>query len=618
MLTLSKSDFKLARECPAKLTWRELRFPTTKDENPYLALLAEGGYMVEQLARLGFPEGVELRYDRKDPLTSWAATREALQRDGTWFEATLLAGRQLARVDILRRRGNHFDLFEVKSKSFDGDDVDSTRPSPFQSKKKGHEILAKWRPYLEDVTYQVHVLRRLFPDATVTPYLIIVDKTKTTTVDALPRLFDIRRGGAPGEKDLDVRFIGTPGSVDPAELLATIRITDVVDELFDEVRSFADEQEARYSGDGVRPVSVEVNYGCRECEFRDEDPSQSGFHQCWGKLAPTGPSILDLHKFGTTKHGEEKLADLMIRNGRLGLDEVDPAHLVKKDGSPTAASARQLVQIRHTLSNEPWYGEGLAGALARLTYPLHFIDFETSGLALPYHAGMRPYQTIGFQWSCHTIAAPGAEPVHREWINTVDLWPSLEFAETLRGAIGDTGSVLIWSKHERTILRHIHEQATARGLGTPELLAWLQRLGDQSTSPSRLVDLNALCLAEFFHPEMAGRTSIKWVLDALWGTDPVLRERFVEWMGDDAYEVSEGTGPYECLPTLEIDGTVLDVADGTGAMRAYQAMLYGAERNDPASRDGWRDLLRRYCKLDTLAMVLIWDHWVRAVEGQQA
>ena len=69
--------------------------------------------------------------------------------------------------------------------------------------------------------------------------------------------------------------------------------------------------------------------------------------------------------------------------------------------------------------------------------------------------------------------------------------------------------------------------------------------------------------------------------------------------------------PYEGLPTITIDGRVLDVADGIGAMQAYTAMLYGAERNDPAICAAWRELLLRYCKLDTMAMVLIWDYWRR-------
>jgi hypothetical protein len=54
------------------------------------------------------------------------------------------------------------------------------------------------------------------------------------------------------------------------------------------------------------------------------------------------------------------------------------------------------------------------------------------------------------------------------------------------------------------------------------------------------------------------------------------------------------------------------VAEGGGAVRAYEAMMYGLEREDPAARAAWRELLLRYCRLDTLAMVLIWEHWAAA------
>jgi hypothetical protein len=68
-------------------------------------MLAEGGYMVEQLARMMFPEGKELFYGR-DPVANAAATAAALAPDEvTLFEATLLSGKKLARVDILRKNG---------------------------------------------------------------------------------------------------------------------------------------------------------------------------------------------------------------------------------------------------------------------------------------------------------------------------------------------------------------------------------------------------------------------------------------------------------------------------------------------------------------------------------
>lgn len=615
MPTLSKSDFKLGNDCPAKLSWRELRYPTVLDDNPYLALLAEGGYMVEQLARLGFSTGVELPWDPSRPAEAWDASRQALTGgDGTWFEATLHNGRLLARVDILRRKGNHFDLFEVKSKSFDGDDLGEGPSGPFRTTRKPHGIRTTWLPYLEDVAFQVHVFRRCFPESTITPHLIVVDKSRTTTVDGLPAMFDIRRGNGGGVRDLEVRFIGDPATVKPEELLRSVRVTDEVDELLTTLGPEIDAMEARYGDDGVAHVPGPLGMHCRSCEFRvADDVVPNGFRECWGALASVEPSVLDLYQFGHTKVDGVKLGDLMIQNGRIGLDEVEPERLVKKDGQPTAHSPRQLIQINHTIKNQSWYGPGLAAALGNVQYPLHFIDFETSGLALPYHAGMRPYQSIGFQWSCHTLARRGADPVHCEWLNMVDLWPSLEFAETLREAIGDTGTVLIWSKYERTILRQTMEQLMARGGGSPGLIEWLEPLADKGNPHSRLLDQNDLCLKHYFHPRMAGRTSIKRVLDATWQDDATLRERFAAWMGSDAYVVPPGQGPYEGLPTLEIDGVELDVADGTGAMRAYQAMLYGAERHDPAIKAAWVELLRRYCKLDTLAMVLIWDHWVRNI-----
>lgn len=612
MKTFSKSDFKLARDCPAKLTWRERSYPDTTDSNAYLALLAEGGYMVEQLARLLFPEGVELEYDPRRATEAWEVTRTALAAgDGTWFEATLLAGRQLARVDILRRRGNRFDLFEVKSKSFSDETADGPM-GPFRQKRSPHAILAPWRPYLEDVAFQVHVLKRCFPDAEVHPHLIIVNKAARASVEAMPRLFEIRRGNGEDQKDLDIRFVGDPSTIDPGELLATIDVDDEVDELIGDVQRFADAQEVRYGADGVAHEAGTLGMHCGKCEYRvNATEPLNGFRECWGRLTPTEPSILELYRFGQTKHDGEKLGDVMIANGRVGLDDVDPRHLVKADGSPTAYSARQLVQIEHTRRRAPWVDAGLRAALASVEYPLHFIDFETSAMAIPYHAGMHPYQSVGFQWSCHTVASPGADPVHTEWLNTIDLWPAPDFIASLCATLGNRGTVVMWSPYERTIMRQQRDQLVTYGRATPDLLEWLAPFAEKDHADTRLLDQHKLCERHYFHPEMQGRTSIKWVLDAIWQDDPAVRAQFRAWMGADAFDVPDGLGPYEAMPSVVIGETTLDVADGTGAMRAYQAMLYG----DPTDRERhgahWAELLRRYCKLDTLAMVLIWEHWRR-------
>ena len=140
--TLSKSDFKLARSCVTKLYYKERRYPQNSEDNPYLAMLAEGGYMVEQLAKVMFPDGIAVEYDRADPEGSAAKTTELLQRDHvTLFEATLLKEGKLARVDILRKSGSRFELIEVKSVSFDSDASRDFPAGPFRGKRAPHTSL---------------------------------------------------------------------------------------------------------------------------------------------------------------------------------------------------------------------------------------------------------------------------------------------------------------------------------------------------------------------------------------------------------------------------------------------------------------------------------------------
>jgi len=55
------------------------------------------------------------------------------------------------------------------------------------------------------------------------------------------------------------------------------------------------------------------------------------------------------------------------------------------------------------------------------------------------------------------------------------------------------------------------------------------------------------------------------------------------------------------------------VAEGTEAMKAYYEIMYGDYRDNPKVQANWRDLLLSYCELDTMAMVIIWTYWKKAV-----
>ena len=608
--TLSKSDFTLARTCGAKLYFRENGYPDTRAYDPYLQLLADGGYMVEALACASRPDGIVL--DGWNIAENAERTRELLKRDDvTLFQATLMSGRRMARADIIEKRGSVVRLLDVKAKSFDGQEhlqrLRSTGVGVFRAKIGSHAILTDWVPKFEDLAYQTILLERMLPGVQVQPFLILVDKTKRSTIDDVPSLFElVRHERDDGTTRLHtVRFVGSPADLAKLDLLTEV---DATTEVAD-VREAVDTEAARFESLLDEPFDLRLakrGAQCEECEFHtDGPPEQSGFVRCWGDLAAVKPHALELASIGTVKDANGvPVIETLVSAGKASLFDIPEDRLVKKDGTIGPQAVRQLRQIHQTRSGERWIGPKLAPNLATLRYPLHFIDFEASRMALPYHAGMRPYGQIAFQWSCHTVDAPGAAPRHREWLNDRQEWPNMTFARTLRETIGDSDAVLTWSPFEKAQLKEIVREHGTFVEHDDDLVSWVDGLVG-----GRFFDLHKCASNDFYHPGMKGKTSIKVVLDAIWKSDPVARQQFIAWTG---IAVSESEDPYAALPPLTIAGVEQDVREGTGAIRAYEAMMYGDERNDPVAREQWRALLLQYCKLDTLSMVLVYAYWRRA------
>src|SRR5438045_1242625 len=270
--TLAKSYFKATSSCQTKLFYCELAYPNTKEDHAYLRMLAEGGYMVETLAKLHYPGGVALEYGA-DPLAGAAATRELLKKESvTVFEATLLAGHRLARADILEKRGNEFRLVEVKAKSFDSKEnaarLAKGQPNVFRGKRTSFAISAGWREYLEDVAFQVGVLSAMIPGAVVRPFLCLVDKAATTGIDGLPNWFKIERRESRDGKGRAHRAVFT-GDFERARqdrCVVELDVSSEVAELRAEVEAEASRFEASLSGD-LRKLPARIGFACRDCEY---------------------------------------------------------------------------------------------------------------------------------------------------------------------------------------------------------------------------------------------------------------------------------------------------------------------------------------------------------------
>jgi hypothetical protein len=391
---LSKSDFKVARTRPTKLYYKKLAYPSTQDDDEYLRFLADGGYMVETVAKLLHSEGVEIGFDM-GPEHSASETMRALQMENvTLFEATLLSGIKLARVDILRKRGNQFDLIEVKSKSVNG-----TQGPAFFRTKKG-QIITDWIPYLEDVAYQTLLLRELFPNAAITPFLQLVDRSQTTDIDCIFSQFELnRRQASSGQKFVrpQVRFLGNVEQLLQKHFLIKVDVSAEVNELMPTVIESADRFATSLQGQ-LRRINGPIGVHCLNCEYRTAatNGDRDGFRECWGPLAYEDPHILDYYHASEIGGRTNGLVNALVRRGRARLFDVGESDLVKSDGTVGARAERQRIQRMYTLLGQEYVGAGLSRVLARVTYPLHFVDFETSRLAVPYHAGMHPYEQIAF------------------------------------------------------------------------------------------------------------------------------------------------------------------------------------------------------------------------------
>ncbi len=68
---LTKSRFKLAVECPTKLFYTgKPEYANTNNEDAFLAMLADGGFQVGELAKFMYPDGVEVTAKGVDCPTS--------------------------------------------------------------------------------------------------------------------------------------------------------------------------------------------------------------------------------------------------------------------------------------------------------------------------------------------------------------------------------------------------------------------------------------------------------------------------------------------------------------------------------------------------------------------
>src|SRR5690606_17095062 len=127
------------------------------------------------------------------------------------------------------------------------------------------------------------------------------------------------------------------------------------------------------------------------------------------------PNVLEVWSFSRKN---QLIADGRIKLTDLTIEDFEP----DTDGKPgISAKERKWLQVEKVQMNDttPHFdAHGIKLEMDKWTYPLHFIDFETSMVAIPFNKGRRPYEAIAFQFSHHTVYEDGRVEHSGEFLNT--------------------------------------------------------------------------------------------------------------------------------------------------------------------------------------------------------
>ncbi|MEB0114468.1 DUF2779 domain-containing protein [Variovorax sp. RTB1] len=654
---LTKSRFKLALECPTKLFYTgKADYQNNSLDDSFLQALAEGGFQVGALACLMYPGGTEV-LDR-DHASQLETTRELLQQaDVTIYEAALEANGLFVRVDILRKRGDVIELIEVKAKSYD-----PVKNGDFLNARG--QLETGMLPYLQDVAFQRHVAALAYPQFKYRAFLMLADKSARSTVDGLNQRFRIRRDGHGARIEVAP---GTAISELGAPLLRAVPVDSQVDQILSgelvvagKRDSFAQTVARLASAYRVgERIATQPGPQCAACEFRTgEHPGgrapRSGFHECWsdafGWKADDfgGGTVLDIWNF-------RKKKDLMAR-GVLKPRDVTQEDLSLDDPHP-GPEGLSIAQRQWFQCSGKWPGNdshyidtaGLGTAMRQWVYPLHFIDFETCAVAIPFSRGQQPYQTTAFQFSHHVLQRDGRVEHRTQFLEAgPGVQPGVPFLRALRAALGsDNGTIFRWATHENSVLGQLVaqlEHATPPPGDAAELKAFVESITNRKVDgrvvagPRDMVDLCALAQRHYYHPSTKGSSSLKKVLPALMQSSAHLRALYSQpvyggtsairslnhkepvawWAQRDGIVVD----PYEMLPPVFAefseaertgyeDASMSELRAGGSAMAAYGRLQF--VDIDERERQAIEQALLRYCELDTLAMVMAvqaWQAWV--------
>ncbi len=519
MKKLTKSDFILYKECDKNvwIKWHMQEEYAKFEVSEFERSLGVVGNEVEELARLKFPGGYLI--DKRSKGAQELTLKLINEHYPVIFQAVFSTDKYLAATDILvwNSAAKAYDLYEIKMSSTDGENSDG-------ASNNGDEM------YEYDLAFQINVAK-LCGISFHKKYLLRPDKNY-------------------------VRY----GAINPDKMFYASDKTEKLSEDFQSIVST--EMEGAYG----YLIEEKMPAGHCGCYYKGRSSHCTSFSLS-NKEVPKY-SVHDLNRIGSSKKYLRELLD----DGILEIDQVpEDNRLIPKEPKTgeKPKKPRKLNQVRAYKTKQPIVDiTSIKVELARLKFPLYFLDYETYPSAIPLFDGYHPYQNVVFQYSLNILKNKDAKLEHRECL-ILDGDPAERLVESLRKDIGDDGTIISWSKrfeNSRNIeLAHM----------VPKHADFLNDV------VRRTYDLMDIVENQYYiHHEFKGSSSIKKI-------QPVLAPNY----------------SYKSL---------IDVQNGTAAIEAYRQILKG-ELVGEALEEKKKHMLK-YCQYDTEVMCEIWRFFTKLIE----
>lgn len=602
-------------QCPTKLYYKAHNYPEDVRIRPFLEHAGFNKHQLKKLAGRSYPHSVRVSEDTIQAAAR--CTRQLMQRQQVVIrEAVFLHDRAYAKVPVLVKEGPEIELIDIHTKAF--------HPGKHRLTTHQGTLLEKWKPYIIDLAYKQWVARQGRPGARFRTTLWLPDKTARAGRDNLLRLLQQH------DTDLDEGHLMC--RIDATPHVQAILAGQLNEPPF-EHQPFTEQLQRlmRCYFDGQwRPPRVGKK--CGSCEFRIaeaqvEQGDPSGFINCW-RAAEQVPEyteraepVLDLIGPGV---GGWLQRDIYLQR-HVPLEELPRPAVIQRPDHSITQKQRQSLQVRKARGEEvppEIVKQPIFGELGRWEYPLHFLDFEAGNYAVPVRAGRRPYHLVLFQFSCHTLHEDG-QLTHHQWLGDGSAeYPNYAMVRQLQLVPAITeGTIVQYSNFEHYALKTVRKELRREPERVPDARALIRWLGDlverhdsNHSHPPYLADLSRLVKSYYYNRHMENSLSIKDVLKSVMTTSQTLKQRYSKpysstnfeevcwWQWDARREMVHS--PYQILRTMQGNE---GIGRGTEAMVEYGKLLTGTVPE--AERQAVIKALLRYCELDTLAMVMIVQHW---------